>query len=88
MPSTRIRAQKVSHIDRDADTITMPLEIWHEVRKQAKVGHRAMRLLGLGGGCQDFCDDACEGHGGCDFPAGEPGDCIAVCEDGEVFIEV
>ena len=43
---------------------------------------------GGGGGCDDGCDDACEDHGGCDSAGGEPGDCVWVCNDNEVIIEL
>lgn len=37
------------------------------------------------GGC-DECDDACAGHGGCDFAFGEAPECGYVCEDGHIVL--
>lgn len=41
-----------------------------------------------GGDCDDWCADVCSGNGGCDAGGGDPGDCVAVCDDGEVFLQL
>ncbi len=40
-----------------------------------------------GGDCDDGCDDVCERDGGCDFTGGDPGECVYVCENGEVYLQ-
>ena len=51
--------------------------------------HGPLRFRGGGGsGCEAGCDDACEDHDGCDASGGEPGDCVWVCRDDEVIIEL
>lgn len=40
-----------------------------------------------GGDCDDGCGDACEGDGGCDFAGGDPGECVYVCNNGEVYLQ-
>ena len=41
-----------------------------------------------GGSCESFCDDACEDDGGCDLEFGSPGDCGALCNSGEIYLEL
>lgn len=42
----------------------------------------------VGNGCQEWCENVCEGDGGCDLAGGTPGDCVAVCNNEEVYIQV
>lgn len=53
---------------------------------------RALEAAGAtrasGGGCDGWCDDACEDHDGCDFSFGEAGECGGFCNDGEPVMEV
>lgn len=53
---------------------------------EAELGHRARG--GGGGGCDDFCGEACEAHDGCDFSFGDAGECGAACNDGEVLLDL
>jgi hypothetical protein len=43
---------------------------------------------GGGGDCDGWCDDVCERHDGCDSAGGTQGDCVAICNDNEVILQV
>lgn len=53
---------------------------------EAELGHRP--AAARGGGCDDFCGEACAGHDGCDFSFGSGGECGAACNDGEVILDL
>lgn len=85
--------------DRDTITtihgerVTVELEHWLTLleRIRGAIGNNALEDEDLatlersrrGGGC----GDACTGHGGCDFAAGEPPERVFVCQDGHVILE-
>lgn len=73
------------------DKVTIELEDWVRILAAFKLetlrgrgelqGSAAAR--GAGG-----CGDACGGHGGCDFEAGEKPERVYVCQDGHVILEL
>lgn len=42
---------------------------------------------GSGDECDEFCSQACENDEGCQFSAGEPPECVGVCNNCEVFLQ-
>lgn len=48
----------------------------------------ALRRRRVGDGeCNDFCSEACEEDDGCDEAGGTAGECVAVCRNGEVYLQ-
>lgn len=47
-----------------------------------------MSAMRGGGDCDEGCEEACEDHDGCDAAGGERGDCVWVCNDEEVILEL
>lgn len=62
--------------------IVIDLDTWQRI---LEIVRRAIRARG--GGCSDFCEQACSGDDGCDDAGGSPGECVAVCKNGEVYLE-
>lgn len=42
----------------------------------------------VGNGCDDWCENVCSGDDGCAFAGGTPGDCVAVCNNEEVYVQI
>lgn len=42
----------------------------------------------MGGSCGTFCTDACSQDGGCKRSFGSSGSCGAICDNGQVYLEV
>lgn len=59
-------------------------DAWGELLERIKGSSPASRLAR---GCDAWCGNVCRGNGGCDAAIGEPGECVAICNDGEVFIQ-
>lgn len=60
---------------------------WAEFLEHHKTDpHSPLRLRR--GDCDSFCERACRRHDGCDSAGGDPGDCVAVCGDNEVILEL
>lgn len=67
--------------------IKIDLDDWREFLRRLKASFYDGEA-GTSGDCDDFCEDSCSPHGGCDFAFGGSGECGAVCEDGEIVLEV
>lgn len=78
------KARKITHMIGDVVIVTK--KDWDEMWRRFQAGD-AEGLRG-GGGCEEWCENVCEGDDGCDLAAGSPGDCVALCLDGEVFLQV
>ena len=66
-------------------TVRIKLEDWHEFLRRFRPRLEAESFSG--GDCDDFCGAACDSNGGCDLSFGDPGECGALCQDGEVFLQ-
>jgi hypothetical protein len=60
---------------------------WREFLHRVQQGGSDPALMGRGG-CDSYCESACEDNDGCDFSFGSPGECGAACNDGEVYLEI
>ena len=87
MAMRRITKLKKNKVEISRDDWFKLLAMLREALGTDKLEGQA-QARGGGGGCDDFCSDACEGHGGCDFGFGGGGECGAACNDGEVFLEL
>ncbi len=66
--------------------VKIKLKDWHEMwaRLHVTIGPS---LASAGGDCDEFCGIACSDDGGCDLSFGGSGECGALCNNGEVYLE-
>jgi hypothetical protein len=62
------------------------LEEWMQLLESIKANSPTLHSRARGD-CESWCSNVCSGNGGCDAGIGEPGECVAICSDGEVFIQ-
>jgi hypothetical protein len=60
-------------------------EAWAELLERIKTESPTARER-MGGTCARWCREVC-GRGGSDACIGHPNECIAVCRDGEVYLQ-
>ena len=87
---TKISKKKVSMSREDWD------EMWVRIRQSIPEvfpgqtrGTGAVESLqaASGGDCDDFCGAACADDGGCDLSFGSSGECGALCNSGDVYLQ-
>ena len=62
-------------------------EDWETMWDRIKLSLAVAQTRRGGGGCDGFCGAACADNSGCDLSFGDEGECGALCQDGEVFIQ-
>lgn len=78
----KLSKQLRGELERCGRYLVIDIDTW-----QVILGVCREALERRGGGCQAFCDEACSGDDGCDDAGGEPGECVAVCGNGEVYLQ-
>ncbi len=67
--------------------VTISRKDWDEMWSRLKLSVVSGTAIQSGGGCDDFCGAACADDGGCDLSFGDPGECGALCNSGDVYLE-
>lgn len=59
---------------------------WDEMWRRVKMSIPDV-IISSGGGCDDFCGAVCADDDGCDLSFGDEGECGALCQNGEIFLQ-